>query len=163
MKLYVVTKGSYSDYQIVCIFKSKKKANNYIKYHGQHSFDGMRCEEFELVDDSYQIITSGYYNFVATCELHRGNKFTTKYIEVRDLGLREKPNDEKIRLLCNYLGYSSIWSLSIYRSVRESECTKNEAKAKVKKILIDIANQINYYRSEGMSFNDIQRLIEKGV
>lgn len=160
MKLYVVTEGSYSDYRIVCIFKNKKKANNYVKYHGEIGFDGMRCEEFELVDDSYQIITSGYYNFVATCDLHKGNKFTTKRVEVRDLGLTGEPKKELTKLL--YYDHPT-WKLCIYRSVREDVATRSEARLKVKKIIVDIANQINYYRSEGMHFNDIQALIEKGI
>lgn len=51
MKVYVVTRGSYSDYGISKVFLDKKKAERYVKL-SQHQWDTPRIETYETHDDS---------------------------------------------------------------------------------------------------------------
>lgn len=48
MKVFIVTEGEYSDYQIKAVFSTKEKAEKYIDTHGN---DTVNIEEYEL--DSY--------------------------------------------------------------------------------------------------------------
>lgn len=43
-KAYVVTSGSYSDYEIECVFSTRDKAEEYLQYHD----DEYRIEEYAL-------------------------------------------------------------------------------------------------------------------
>lgn len=52
MKVYVVTDGNYSDYEVVGIFVDKDKANNYCELHT--SLDG-NVEEWDTMDEDYKI------------------------------------------------------------------------------------------------------------
>jgi hypothetical protein len=63
MKIYIVTSGQYSDYGIRCVFLSREKAQNYVRYH-QSAFDpdySYRVEEYDTFDENYQIRETGFW------------------------------------------------------------------------------------------------------
>lgn len=48
-KVYLVSRGSYSDYSIVALFSSKEKAETFMAYHPKTGYDSLNdLEEFEL-------------------------------------------------------------------------------------------------------------------
>lgn len=152
MKLYVITEGCYSDYGIVCIFRDRKKAQNYLRFH-KTEWNDMRIESYTLQDDSYEICDVGYYMFEASCVIGR-DKIKDIFVEYQSLSTTE--SDEYTNL---YTDYEDSWELSICRVVKEDSCTKAQAKEKVKKMLIDLANQILYYKHSNYSYMDIRKLL----
>ena len=64
-KVYVVQCGDYSDAFIAAIFVDKNKAENYVKYH-PYGFGSTNILEYELEDDSYEIVESGYATWRAS-------------------------------------------------------------------------------------------------
>ena len=64
-KVYVVQCGDYSDAFISAVFLDKKKAENYVKYH-PYGFGSTSLLEYELEDDSYEIVESGYVTWRAS-------------------------------------------------------------------------------------------------
>lgn len=52
--IYAVTAGSYSDYRIIGIFSTRERANDFIKYAPDNSYN--EIEEYEL--DSLDAVTS---------------------------------------------------------------------------------------------------------
>lgn len=72
MKIYIVTKGDYSDYHIEAVFESKKKAELYVKYHS--SWDEPRIEEWDTDDESYDVSEQEYVRATTTFEVYETEK-----------------------------------------------------------------------------------------
>lgn len=53
-KIYIVTSGEYSDYNIEKVFTKKRDANVYVSLHTSDRFDDVRVEEYPLDDVSYE-------------------------------------------------------------------------------------------------------------
>lgn len=78
MKIYIVTDGCYSDYNIEAVFLDKEKAYNYAKLHC--SEDG-EVEEFETLDDYYKIITPKIIEYYTITLTTRGELIScTKHV-----------------------------------------------------------------------------------
>lgn len=53
MKVYIVTKGAYSDYQIVKVFLEYAKAEKYIELNKNNSLYDWDVEEYDTYDDNF--------------------------------------------------------------------------------------------------------------
>ncbi len=154
MKLYVVTEGVYSDYHIVCIFSDKSKAENYVKYHAADSyFDGLNIEEYELEDDKYVPITSGYHNLYAHCKIDLNNIINTVKVRYDGLSVEDKSDD-----CFRFRKSDRELELSMTLCFKD-DITEEQAKEKAKKILCDTASQVCYYRSQRYSVDDIKEAL----
>ena len=159
-KLYVITEGCYSDYSIVGIFKDKKKAENYVKYNKSEYFEGPWIEEYELMDDYYHICESGYYLFYAVCGISKKKdnsyEISSPSIHFERLCTSDIVSSETYTDLN---GSTQKCNLCLVRGISENTVeNRTQAKDKVKKIILDLANQIMYYLSEGYSIKDIQSM-----
>lgn len=54
MKIYIVTSGCYSDYQIEAVFETKEKAEIYCATKNKSRYDDYRIEVFETSDDDIE-------------------------------------------------------------------------------------------------------------
>lgn len=67
-KVYVVTRGSYSDYSICAIFTSRYRAKKYIEAYEEHDtwVDFNRIETWELNPEDANLIRKGYTTWAVT-------------------------------------------------------------------------------------------------
>lgn len=59
-KVYIVEYGEYSDRYIGAVFLDKRKAEDYAKYNTNYFGDPGCVLEYDLEDDSYEAVGSGY-------------------------------------------------------------------------------------------------------
>lgn len=61
MKVYILTRGSYSDYHISKVFLSKKQAQDYAKRFGTDHYNGdFSIEEWDTSDDAIEFSMAGW-------------------------------------------------------------------------------------------------------
>ena len=63
MKVYIVTSGAYSDYEIDAVFSTREMAEKYIATNNTHDYPYEYIEEYEV--DSNEVITNNiiYYHY----------------------------------------------------------------------------------------------------
>jgi len=95
MKVFVITKGSYSDYRIETVFSTKEKAEEFLRKAADKEFDGIdsvldgeynEIEEYEIDVDYTQNGLSGYE---ATITRYQKGK---TYTRVRLLAIENTSN-----------------------------------------------------------------------
>lgn len=153
--IYVVTMGEYSDYHIECIFSDKTKAENYVKYHGGEDSYDIRIEEYELSDDSYKLVTSGYYEVHGDIHINSNCKISDCFVaDNRSILVCEPNSKDAIR------DFGGDWILYITRSFPEKDIkSKYDLKEKLTHILKDTATMVAHFREEGFDLEDIKKML----
>lgn len=87
MKVYLATRGSYSDYSIEAIFSSKRKANTFIKYFPSGEWNDI--EEYELDPTDWEIVKKNIPLWDVIIEKETGNissieERTYNYYEIQN-------------------------------------------------------------------------------
>lgn len=86
-KVYVVTKGSYSDYHICRIFLDKKKAEKYKESISDSSYDGKAdVEEYVLGEENQDWVFGWYVHRSINCGERRDIEKGKAYWSARCLG-----------------------------------------------------------------------------
>jgi len=80
MKVFIVTKGTYSDYRIETVFSTKEKAEEYLRKSADKEFDGEynEVEEYEIDVDYTQNGLSGYATIITRYQ--KGETYTRVYL-----------------------------------------------------------------------------------
>lgn len=168
MKIYIVTRGCYSDYCIETVFTVKEKAEEYVKYNKHNSFGSdMRIEEYDTSDDyscEGYITAKCHFIINENCTSKREKKNGRLKIN-RSKEVNFHPQDIDIYLTetkkdFTYLSKSDISSSSsqliITRSYKETLFTEEQVKNKVLKIGYDLCTKIKaLYELEGYTLDDI--------
>ena len=82
-KVYVITYGEYSDYQILTVFDKKILAEEYCKFENKYGYRNVRMEEYELNEEENFTPTNGYierYVYSENGELKKRSSSTKQQI-----------------------------------------------------------------------------------
>lgn len=146
-KVYIVTEGEYSDYQIEACFSTKKKAQEYIKnskkVQGKYYYPDI--EEWEL-DSNSDIVDVIYLTFTFTSPLSK--RTYEEKIETRI----DKRVRSQIYNYCNKIDFYG-WDFNTLNitEVANPNKTIEEEIARLTKVAYDTAKKINYlYKVENV-------------
>ena len=156
MKVYIVTSGSYSDYQIDRVFLDKEKAETYVKL--SEGRDAI-LEEYEADDDKLiNKITYVYASYRKDCS------YSEDYIDVRIIDTnsldttKENLNNDRF-----WLYMSGEKSLTISRALNR-EYEEENIKNKYKKVLYDLMAKIeSLLQLEGWDEKMVQEWLGQNV
>lgn len=174
MKIYVITRGTYSDYHIVTIFTDKHKAELYLKY-----YNYCNLEEYDTADDNFNIKDGeGYYVAVLHISImksavdgkyvavNRGldinlisNEEYNNYINLKNVGRVEDESYLKQFNYPNQVNTGNEIGLHLVRHYSEMKYTELEVEKKILKVGYDIFSEIYYYLEEGYEINKISDML----
>ena len=161
MKVYIVTRGSYSDYHIEAVFLSKEKAEYYVKYNSGSYYDTPYIEEHDTEDENYDVSKQGYVK-ASTCFEHYFNPKNYYKYEISESGesvhFTEYKGDSITRI--EPWGNKGI-QITIERYFIENKEYGKDLSSyedKIHKIAHDIIAEINNYLAEGYSYTDIIKI-----
>ena len=161
MKVYIVTRGSYSDYHIEAVFLSKEKAEYYVKYNSGSYYDTPYIEEYDTEDENYDVSKEGYVKAFICFEHYYNPKNYYKY-EISESGtsvhFTEYKGDSITRI--EPWGNKGI-QITIERYfIENKEYGKDLSfyEDRIHKIAHDLIAEINNYLTEGCSYKDIVKI-----
>lgn len=161
MIIYVVTEGSYSDYGIDKVFLSKEKAEHYVKYmNGKYSYGDYRVETYETADEKYKI--QPLYAKIKMDFMYRIDAFNNHVVYVTDFRVSAESAEEKEEPSTTFEVVENGMNYTLIRTyVQGEDYDENSCLEKVKKIGFDLAAEITFLRSEGLSFKNIATALKK--
>lgn len=155
MKIFIVTKGEYSDYHIEEVFTNKEKAELYAKCHY------CEVEEWDTSDD---IIISPCKQLVCKCTLYNYMKVGNGILDF-DYVLSKNPMESfkySFKYSCDeYVANGKYFSGgTIYIGYRLPEdVTENNLNIeKYKKDMEDVIAKLRYELSQGATREDLEKL-----
>lgn len=136
-KVYLISSGSYSDYNIERIFLSKEKAEAYMKVSDCNYLN--EIEEFELSDD--KIFTPCHYINI-TYYLNNTKPYYVK--DIYNFKITTSNTEETTIEYMKTITYSDIGNeyLTIHRPIFSQFFDENYLKQKYKKVCEDLETQI---------------------
>ncbi len=178
MKIYIVTKGAYSDYHIVKVFENKEKAEMYSKYNSSNG-DGCTIEEYETDDKNLTIKDGqGYYKVTLHISImksladgkyiavNRGlnidlisNEDYDNYINLKNVGRVDIQSYLKEFTYPNQVNTGNEIGLHLVRYYSESKYTELEIEKKILKTSYDIVTEIYYYLEQGYDIKKISDML----
>ena len=123
-KVYIVTSGEYSDYQIRSVFSTEKLAKKYIEHAGR--IIGDIWDEFRIEEYGLDVITKypkGKNHYVVTMELKSG--------EFRYIGKREPEGKREYCVLKDYRGVENIHIYCWAKSEEQAKKIATDIRTKV--------------------------------
>ena len=151
MKVYIVTKGCYSDYTISKVFLDKTKAERYVKYFNASIDDGLQIEEYDTDDE--MIITPMYYADI------RYNILTDDF----SMNIVPSHSDDERHIYNTNLSFTPNYArVPIIRLYREVKSPENgfDYYDKYLKVCRDMGAQVKHMITEGINEYEIIRAIE---
>ena len=162
MKIYVVTRGCYSDYRIIAVFESKEKAEHYAKYHSD--YDSCIVEVYDTEDTQYQI-SAGYIKVTMNfASLGPGTEYRMVSEQITYVTTDEdiRPRTLFYKEVCYIKKF--IYTPVSYRVIRyypEEQYTEEFCASKTLKIGYDIGAEIRALEAEGYSDTQIKTMMEE--
>lgn len=156
MKVYIVTRGSYSDYHIEKVFINKEQAESFVQLCNYHkdAYDLMEIEEWDAEDETAQAseyIELTYFTTAPKPFSWQIDQEIKQWFVRFQIGIAEE--DKTVVYNSTYDG------LSVYLK-RKVKDTKEGAEQLCVKIAQDILAQFNYHmKVENMSFEDTKKFL----
>lgn len=151
MKIFIVTKGCYSDYSISKVFLDKAKAEQYIKYFNASIDDGLQLEEYDTDDE--MVITPMYYADI------RYNILTEDF----SMNIVPSQSDDRYHIYNTNLSFAPNYAraptVRLYREVKSPDNAFDNYD-KYQKVCRDMGAQAKHMIAEGVNEYDIIRVIE---
>lgn len=152
MKVYVVTTGCYSDYQIDKIFTDRQKAENYKEW----TYDANEIEEYETEDN---IVFEKFYQVVVRYTEHLMPYDNTEpSVTITKCQSVDKYDTSSCYFSLNRWSQKSVFDLTMVRFVPEQNWNEEFYVNKYKKAMYDYLAIVKQKMFEGCSEQDIQNL-----
>lgn len=151
MKVYIVTDGEYSDYQIMKVFSNKPAAEEYKKWH--HIYNDI--EEYEVFDEPFEKIDGKKAMFIRV----QGTVYPEAVVDLKyDIRHDMINSDRNVTSGHGILEYKrpGVFSLYNYHYIPADLWDEEKYKNKFTKSLCDLAGIVKSMFAEGASVSDVE-------
>ena len=136
-KIYIVTSGCYSDYNIEAVFKNKEKAEAYCQCHRD-----CEIEEYNFSDD--RVFTT-YNKITIRCN--------TNDVDKMNINFEKLSNEDDKFYAKNYCSvyvynFSDLYASITLNRVLPDDYDKDKISDKYKKVMMDIISEVKYMIAE---------------
>ena len=160
MKIYIVTRGVYSDYRIEQVFLSEDKANEYCKY--SKGYGEAEVDEFDTFDNSFNMCDYKTKKYIQVCyECCEKDGIDRILFEIREYGSFNQSDIDKYPFNDKSYSYSAnTHYIHIRKVVDDDFIITEEVETKYLKICRDYMAKVKSLRElEGMKKNEIARVL----
>lgn len=149
MKIYIVTSGSYSDYQIKRVFTDKAKAEEYSKW----CYDSNGVDEWDTDE-----VFVPYYYVRAKCRINDDGSIKT------EVDIKETDQDDMGYEYTYCDDYHKWWvdctMLFLARNCYARDCSKESCKERYIKVVLDMAAMVKALLVDGWSHDQINDMLK---
>ncbi len=144
MKIYIVTSGEYSDYDIERVFLDENKANKYAKMRAYSKVEEYETEENEFSEIIYASISYQIEND------KEDYNFTMHITNTLD-------DDEKDMHYTGFYGWTTrpVEYLNLKRVIRNRNYDEEKLRDKYLKVCHDLYAKVKYMQTQGHTMDDI--------
>lgn len=153
MKVYIVSQGCYSDYNIDRIFINKQKAKDYSSW-----LNNSRIEEYETSDDKENLKSTIIY----LCLTVNDKEENVEYWSEQNSGfiLRFNDNSKTKEEFTQFSGDEEDFTIFIQRVIYDNNFNDEVYKNKYTKVAYDILPIVKQKLSEGYNKEQINELLK---